>query len=247
MPFPRKLTKPKLYDYDGDLNRTWFIAYYVPIGNNGLVGKKMKTTTLINNFNTVEERIKAADLVIEEINRQIFNNEKKIDLSKLKPVKSHTNKPKNSFSNKEKKEENRNKPKIVEEITELIQKSLLEIAKYKFELEDQIQEFLADYLENNTEHSIHREYNIGGMLASKIDIDVNEGQVGIELKMVRAIGSAEHIYKFMGQVLYYSRRLYNNNTIIIICGNKKQINRPIIRELKKFFEEFKFLVFLAEI
>lgn len=81
---------------------------------------------------------------------------------------------------------------------------------------------------------VHRQYSVGGFLALKSDIDVGNGQVGIELKVADNL-SATDMQRLIGQVVYYKRRFYNNNLILFIVS-KSTIN-PTIKELKDFVEE----------
>jgi len=81
---------------------------------------------------------------------------------------------------------------------------------------------------------VHRQYSVGGFLALKSDIDVGNGQVGIELKVADNL-SATDMQRLIGQVVYYKRRFYNNNLLLFIVS-KSTIN-PTIKELKDFVEE----------
>ncbi|MBK8444714.1 MAG: hypothetical protein IPL35_15480 [Sphingobacteriales bacterium] len=81
---------------------------------------------------------------------------------------------------------------------------------------------------------VHRQYSVGGFLALKTDIDVGNGQVGIELKIADNL-SATDMQRIIGQVVYYKRRFYNNNLLLFIVS-KSTIN-PKIKELKDFLEE----------
>lgn len=81
---------------------------------------------------------------------------------------------------------------------------------------------------------VHRQYSVGGFLALKTDIDIGNGQVGIELKIADNL-SATDMQRLIGQVVYYRRRFYNNNLLLFIVS-KSTIN-PTIKELKDFVEE----------
>jgi hypothetical protein len=81
---------------------------------------------------------------------------------------------------------------------------------------------------------VHRQYSVGGFLALKTDIDVGNGQVGIELKVADNLGATE-MQRLIGQVTYYKRRFYNNNLILFVAS-KGDIN-PTIKELIDFVEE----------
>jgi len=81
---------------------------------------------------------------------------------------------------------------------------------------------------------VHRQYSVGGFLALKTDIDVGNGQVGIELKIADNL-SATDMQRLIGQVIYYKRRFYNNNLLVLIAS--KSTISPKIKELKDFVEE----------
>ncbi len=80
---------------------------------------------------------------------------------------------------------------------------------------------------------VHRQYSIGGFLALKTDIDVGNGQVGIELKIADNL-SATDMQRLIGQVVYYKRRFYNN--LLLFIASKSTINSTT-KELKDFVEE----------
>jgi hypothetical protein len=81
---------------------------------------------------------------------------------------------------------------------------------------------------------VHRQYSVGGFLALKTDVDVGNGQVGIELKIADNL-SATDMQRLIGQVVYYKRRFYNNNLLLFIVS-KSTIN-PTTKELMDFVEE----------
>ncbi|HRK26392.1 MAG TPA: hypothetical protein PK239_03785 [Chitinophagales bacterium] len=81
---------------------------------------------------------------------------------------------------------------------------------------------------------VHRQFNIGGFLALKTDIDIGNGQVGIELKIADNL-SATDMQRMIGQVIYYKKRFYNNNLLLFIAS--KSSITPTTKELKDFIEE----------
>lgn len=81
---------------------------------------------------------------------------------------------------------------------------------------------------------IHRQFNIGGFLGLKTDIDIGNGQIGIELKVGHSLGASE-MQRLLGQVIYYRNRFYNENLILFISG-KNEIDSKL-NELIEFVRE----------
>lgn len=75
---------------------------------------------------------------------------------------------------------------------------------------------------------------MGGFLALKTDIDVGNGQVGIELKIADNL-TATDMQRLIGQVIYYKKRFYNNNLLVVIAG-RNSISSAF-KELIDFIEE----------
>ncbi len=84
---------------------------------------------------------------------------------------------------------------------------------------------------------VHRQYNIQGFLGLKCDLDIGDGQVGIELKLANQL-STTNIERLLGQVLYYSKRTYKENLIVLVVGLEKEYDQKV-RELKNIIEEQK--------
>jgi len=82
---------------------------------------------------------------------------------------------------------------------------------------------------------VHQQFSVGGNLALKIDIDIDE-RIGIEIKLAEQL-TATNAQRLLGQVLYYSKRKYQKNLIVLIVGNKKMENDPIIKELQSLIED----------
>ncbi|MBK9246548.1 MAG: hypothetical protein IPM69_00165 [Ignavibacteria bacterium] len=97
------------------------------------------------------------------------------------------------------------------------------------------EKYVAEQLELmfNKEH-VQRQYNIGGILGLKSDIDVGNGQVGIELKIANNL-SAYEMQRLVGQVIYYKEKFYKNKLLIYIVS--KSTITPDLNELKQFLEE----------
>jgi hypothetical protein len=70
-------------------------------------------------------------------------------------------------------------------------------------------------------------------------LDLGDGQVGIELKLANQLSnSSSNIERLLGQVLYYSKRTYKENLIVIVVGLEKEYDLKI-KELQNIIEEQK--------
>ena len=83
--------------------------------------------------------------------------------------------------------------------------------------------------------NVHRQYSIGGYLPLKVDIDVADGQVGLEIKLAKNLETV-CIERLFGQVLYYSKRTYKKNLIVLVVGTEKEYN-PVIKEVEAIVNE----------
>jgi hypothetical protein len=121
--------------------------------------------------------------------------------------------------------------------SETVQTALenLVVPKRRLSAEVDFEKFVAEQLAVIFgKERVHRQYSLGGFLALKTDIDLGNGQVGIELKIADHL-SATDMQRLIGQVVYYKRRFYNNNLLLFIAS-KSTIN-PTIKELIDFVEE----------
>lgn len=82
--------------------------------------------------------------------------------------------------------------------------------------------------------NVYRQYNVGGFLALKIDIDLGNGLVGIELKIVDNLNATD-MQRLIGQLVYYKNRFYNKNNIILFIAGKAAIDGKT-KELLSFVE-----------
>jgi hypothetical protein len=107
--------------------------------------------------------------------------------------------------------------------------------KRRLTAETDLEKFVAEQLAHIFgKERVHRQYSVGGFLALKTDIDIGNGQVGIELKIADKLNATD-MQRLIGQVVYYKRRFYNNNLLLFIVS-KSTIN-PTVKELNDFVEE----------
>lgn len=105
----------------------------------------------------------------------------------------------------------------------------------KIQSEKDLESFLFEEISGllNREN-VHRQYNVGGFLALRTDIDLFNGQIGIELKIAQN-SSAQEMQRLIGQAVYYDRRVYLGKLIVLVVG-KAEINATIA-EMGRFLEE----------
>ena len=84
--------------------------------------------------------------------------------------------------------------------------------------------------------AVHQQYNIGGYLGLKVDIDLGGGVVGIELKLFSELTTVS-IQRLFGQAIYYNKRVYRGNLIVLIIGDEKNGNTPMINEVASFLKD----------
>ena len=109
------------------------------------------------------------------------------------------------------------------------------IPKRKLSSEQDLEKFIYDRLSIVFgKVKVYRQYNIGGFLALKSDIDIGNGKVGIELKIANNLSAAD-MQRIIGQVTYYKKRFYGDNLLVFIAS-RTDIS-PTIRELIEFIEE----------
>lgn len=96
------------------------------------------------------------------------------------------------------------------------------------------------FAEKYGKHNVTQQYSVGGFLSLKCDIDLFDRKCcGIELKLAKQLkNSATAMQRVIGQVVYYSRRCYQNSgLILLIVGTEKELDSKL-NELRTFIEEF---------
>jgi hypothetical protein len=106
-------------------------------------------------------------------------------------------------------------PVDIKEVIDFIENELI-IKKSQYTTEKNVENVIAKQMCNN--FFVHQQYNIGGFLGLKCDLDINNGSIGIELKLAKELQSASNIERLFGQVVYYKHRCYKENLIVLIVG-----------------------------
>lgn len=81
------------------------------------------------------------------------------------------------------------------------------------------------------------EYNIGGYFGMKIDLDIGNGKVGVEVKLADSLFKAAESTRLIGQAVYYQRRRYGENLIVAVVGREDELRDPGVRETLSFLND----------
>ncbi|MCI7430498.1 MAG: hypothetical protein MSS84_06445 [Bacteroidales bacterium] len=127
-----------------------------------------------------------------------------------------------------------NKPTLDGLVTSLENNIIIKVSQYT--TEKNVENVIAKQLKEQY-GIVHQQYNIGGFLGLKCDIDLYNGKFGIELKLAKELlKNATNIERLLGQAIYYNHRCYNGNLIILVVGRKKDCT-PQMKEIKSLIEE----------
>lgn len=80
------------------------------------------------------------------------------------------------------------------------------------------------------------EYAIGGNWKMAIDVDMFNGTYGIELKVAEQLKTAANVERLLGQVVYYNKRRYKGNMIVMVVGKSSEYNSAI-KEIGEFIHD----------
>ena len=105
--------------------------------------------------------------------------------------------------------------------------------------EKSIQKQLDKYLKEYFQH-VNMEYVLGGINASKMDIDIGEGKVGIELKLADKVYKSNAFNTLTGQLREYNKSIYGDDNLIVgIIGDKEHKKQTSqIKKLKELIDEY---------
>ena len=85
--------------------------------------------------------------------------------------------------------------------------------------------------------AVAEQYSVGGFLGLRIDLDIGNGSVGIEIKLADSLlsGTAE-MQRLLGQVVFYSHRRYKDSLVVAIVGDRESLLDPSLKELIAFID-----------
>jgi hypothetical protein len=75
---------------------------------------------------------------------------------------------------------------------------------------------------------------------TRIDIDVAEGKVGIEVKLSKSLQSANERNRLLGQVELYKEKKYNQqNLILVVVGKRHLAENHFLQDIKALLNKKK--------
>jgi uncharacterized protein YuzE len=94
--------------------------------------------------------------------------------------------------------------------------------------------YLSNYFSDvKTEVSISKK-----QLKEKIDIDIDAGRVGIEIKLAKAVLKANERNRLIGQVQRYRLQKYRkSNLLVLVVGTPVHEQKPAMRELEEVIKK----------
>jgi hypothetical protein len=102
--------------------------------------------------------------------------------------------------------------------------------KSEKDAEEQIGDFLSMYFRD-----VMPQYNLVGYLGLKIDLDINDGKFGVEVKLADSLlNNNSEVFRVFGQAVYYSKKQYGENFLVAVVGTKNDLDEPIVREAMSF-------------
>ena len=84
---------------------------------------------------------------------------------------------------------------------------------------------------------VSEQYSLGGYFALKIDFDIGNGKIGVELKMAESLRNPGETQRLIGQAIYYRQRRYGDNLIVGVVGAEEVLRGPAVRETLSFLTE----------
>lgn len=70
----------------------------------------------------------------------------------------------------------------------------------------------------------------------KIDLDINDGKFGIEVKRADSfLKNTSELFRVFGQAIYCTRKKYRGNFLVVVVGTENELQECIIREAMSLF------------
>lgn len=102
--------------------------------------------------------------------------------------------------------------------------------KSEKDAEEQIGDFLSMYFRD-----VMPQYNLVGYRGLKIDLDINNGEFGVEVKLADSLlNNNSEVFRVFGQAVYYSKKQYGENFLVAVVGTEHDLDEPIVREAMSF-------------
>jgi len=125
---------------------------------------------------------------------------------------------------------------VIEELEDF-KVEINEKLKYGY-TEKSIQKQLLSYLRERFVH-VTEEYGIEGQNATKIDFDIGQGRVGVEIKIALSVYKTADLHRLSGQIEDYIKYKYDqDNLLVIIFGEKKHTaDRAMMNRVREKVED----------
>lgn len=111
--------------------------------------------------------------------------------------------------------------------------------QYYGKAESEVEYVIAKQLRDEYDATnVHRQYSVGGFLGLKCDLDLFDSKCcGIELKLAKQISGNSSAYeRLIGQAVYYSKRCYKDNLIVLVIGTTKEYDTSL-KEVEGIIKE----------
>ena len=116
--------------------------------------------------------------------------------------------------------------------------STTKVPAFNIKEESDAEFLLLNYL-GRKYREVNDQFSVGGKLALKIDIDINDGEFGVEVKLASSLlgkSKTSEIFRMIGQAIYYTKKRYKDNFILAIVGTIDELNDPKLKEAQLFLE-----------
>ncbi len=93
------------------------------------------------------------------------------------------------------------------------------------------------------------QYGLEGIQGQKIDFDIGEGKVGVEIKTAKSVFKASAQDRMMGQIQAYIKSRYNDDNLLLVifCEAEHMKERAVIDSIKKRVEDMQVTPLFVEI
>lgn len=113
----------------------------------------------------------------------------------------------------------------------------LVIKKTQYTDEKNCERLVKEHLDKNFA-KVHRQYNQGGYIGAKSDIDLGDGKFGIEIKLLKQMTDSSSIYRMFGQLVYYMEFYSGDdyegkNIFLLLIGTEKEFATQRVKDIIK--------------
>ena len=115
----------------------------------------------------------------------------------------------------------------------------IEISPNQIKSEKTVEKIIANELmaEFGANH-VHPQYSIPGYFGMKVDLDIGDGKIGVELKLASSLdNSIANVQRLFGQAIYYYERQYEERLIVAVIGNSQLEEKPFMQEIEKLLND----------